>query len=1022
MLRSLLHRPVAVLMTTVGLCVLGLVVLRTLPISLLPDIAIPRITVQISWPDRSAAEIEEAIVQPLRNRLLQVGHLTDIQSESRSGSAGIRLAFAYGTSTDLAFIEVNEQIDQASEQLPREVPRPRVVKANVSDLPVFYLSMVPKADSLAGTQVDPLELSEFARSVIKRRLEQLPEVAFVDLSGLSEAEVRIRPDRQQMQALGISNEMISQALEANNLQLGNILLQDGQYQYAIRFASRLQTVADIGNIYLETGNRRLQLREVAEVSLQSQELRGSYRFQGPKDRPPGRPGIIFSVRKQADARLFSLQESFAALLADLRTQYPQLDFYVTNDQSDLLRVSIDNLLTSLLYGAGFGFLILFLFFREWRAPVLIALVIPVSLIISLFGLYLADISINVISLAGLILGVGLMIDNSIIVIENIRQQRRLGLSLSEACIQGGEEVIRPLFSSALTTCSVFIPLVFLSGLSGALFYDQALSVSLALGASLLVAYFLLPVLVRLSEKERSASASAATESSGTEWLERAAVTPFARSIDVVLNYRWLFLLLLVLFLGGGVWLLQRSTKILFPPLTRPGLEIAIDWNKPISLAANEDRIAVLSRDLDEGIDSLQIFAGEQQFLISDWEQQINEARLFVFPTDIDRIAELDVAIGNWLQERYPEASLRTNPIKNIFDQVFGQEGPELLVHLQAVGKTAPPEPQAVQFLVDQFQEQGLEPSVPVRQEQYAVRIDRREALRYQVEYEAIYDRLLTLFNDNRINTLQSGQDAIPIVLGDRERQGVFQQLQVARVDNREGTPVPIRNFISMDREESYKSLEATRNGLVYNIRLAQYRPGIETQIRNQVRERSQLSVQFSGSVYESRQQIRELLGVLGIALLLLYLILAAQFESLLQPLIVMLTVPVGIAGAITLLWLAGESLNLIAIIGMTVMSGIVVNDAILKIDMMNRLRANGHSLSDVIHGAGQRRLRPILMTSLTTILALAPVLFTSGLGAELQRPLAWAVIGGLTVGTAASLYLLPVLYTFLGGIEPKDQV
>lgn len=1013
MLRSLLHRPVAVLMTTLGLCVLGLVVLSSLPVSLLPNVATPRISVQAGWPDRSAAEIEEAVVRPLRNRLLQVGHLTDIRSESRNGSATIHLAFAYGTNTDLAFIEVNEQIDQISGLLPRDVPRPRVVKANVSDLPVFYLSLVPKADSVAGTVADPLELSEFARSVVKRRLEQLPEVAFVDLSGLTSGEVRIHPDRRQMQALGLGDADIRRALEANNLQLGNLLLQDGQYQYAIRFASRLQTVEDIQHIYLPVGDRSFRLGDLADVSLQPQSARGRYRFRGPQDVAPGRSGIIFSVRKQADARLFSLQASLAVLLDDLRARYPQLDFYVTNDQSDLLRVSIDNLFTSLLYGAGFAFLVLLLFFREWRAPMLIALVIPVSLIISLFGFYLANISINVISLAGLILGVGLMIDNSIIVIDNIRQQRRLGLSLSEACIQGGEEVIRPLLSSALTTCSVFLPLVFLSGLAGALFYDQAVSVSLALGASLLVAYLLLPILVRLLEKRRAKPKARKPEVPEDDWLVRAGRTPFARSVDVVLRYRWALLLSVLLFLGWGAWQLQQIPRALFPPLTRPGLEAVIDWNTAISLPENEARISALSRDLSPWIDSLQVFAGEQQFLLSEWEQQLNEARLYVFPTQPGRIDSLSTRLNDWLQQHYPQAALQIAPIKNIFDQVFGGEAPPLVLHLQAIGENAPPEPAVIEPLVAYLRARGLHPVLPVRQEQYAIRVDRRAALRYQVEPEGIYSRLRTLFNENRINTLQSGQDAVPVVLGQAGQTGIFRLLEEATVPNQQGEPVPLRYFIRMDRETGYKSLEANRTGLAYTILLDRYLPDIETEIRNWVKSQGRLSVQFSGAVYDNQRQIRELLVVLGIALLLLYLILAAQFESLLQPLIVMLTVPVGIAGSVLVLSLAGASLNLIAIIGMTVMSGIVVNDAILKIDMMNRLRARGYALPEVIHGAGYRRLRPILMTSLTTMLALAPVLFTTGLGAELQQPLAWAVIGGLLVGTAASLYLLPVLYRLL---------
>ncbi|MCB0632076.1 MAG: efflux RND transporter permease subunit [Saprospiraceae bacterium] len=1019
MLRFLLHRPVAVLMTTLGLCVLGLVVMGTLPIGLLPDIAIPRISVQVDWPDRSAQEVEDAIVQPLRNRLLQVGRLTDLQSESRNGSAGIQLSFSYGTNTDLAFIEVNEQIDQISGQLPREVARPRVVKANVSDLPVFYLSMVPRAgegDRRRGT--DPLELSEFARSVVKRRLEQLPEVAFVDLSGLAEPEVRIVPDRSLLQSLGMKPEDITTALEQNNLQLGNILLQDGQYQYAIRFSSRLQTVEDINNIYLTAGEKHLRLGEVAAVSLISQAARGHYRFQAPGDEPPGRRSIVLSVRKQADARLFDLQTSFATLLTDLRQSYPQLDFYVTNDQSDLLRVSISNLLSSLLYGAVFAFLILLVFFREWRAPILIAVVIPVALVITMFGLYLAHISINIISLAGLILGVGLMVDNAIIVIENIRQQRRLGLSLDEACIQGGEEVIRPLLSSALTTCSVFVPLVFLSGLSGALFYDQAVSITLALGASLLVAYLFLPVLVRLLERKRNREASI-IEQEG--WIQRARRTPFARSVAVVLRYPYLFLLFVLLFLAIGGWLLSQSEREIFPTLTRPGLEMDIDWNAAISLQANEERLGVLLLDLDSLIDSVQVFSGEQDFLMSEWEQQINEARLYVFPRPGINVEHLRLGLIQWMSRQYPSASAHTVPIKNIFDQVFAQDRPALVAHIQQVNERRSPAQDIVAPIVEELHRKGWEPTLPTRQEQYAIRIRRTEALRYEVDYQTVYDRLLALFNENRINTLQTGQQAIPIVLGDARGQSIFGLLEKASVRNRTGDLLPLRYFVEVDREEDYKSIAATRNGVAYDLAFAKYAPELETSIRELVSTQPDLTVQFSGTAFESQRQIRELLVILGIALLLLYLILAAQFESLLQPLIVMLTVPVGIAGAVSILWLAGQTLNLIAIIGMTVMSGIVVNDAILKIDMINRLRQQGFDLLSAIHGGGHRRLRPILMTSLTTIFALLPVLFTSGLGAELQRPLAWAIIGGLSVGTAASLYLLPVLYFLLNSMPGRKD-
>ncbi|MEM8892499.1 MAG: efflux RND transporter permease subunit, partial [Bacteroidota bacterium] len=480
MVKFLIHRPIAVLITALAISILGIIMAYQLPVSLMPDIEIPEITVQINGKKQAAKELERSVVGPLRRELLQVPYLQDIESRARDGIGIIKLRFDYGASIDYAFLDVNEQIDAAMARLPREIERPNVIKASATDLPVFFLNVSYKSalDSLISED-RYLELSEFSEEIIRKRLEQLGEVALVDITGTQYPEIQIEPDLELLQNLGISENSLKQLLEEHNIDLGNLIVRDGKYQYNVRFSSFLRSARDIAELYLKVDDRVLQLKELAKVQLLPQRRAGAY-FSN------GKQAIGMAIIKQADARIADLEEEVKFLLEVFQKDYPELEFSLSQDQSKLLNYSIKNLGQSLLIGSMLAFVILFLFLQNARSPWLIGISIPFSLLLSLLLFYFLKISINIISLSGLILGIGLMIDNAIIVIDNISQQIARGLSLDEACVKGTNEVKRPLISSTLTTRAVFIPLIFLSGISGALFWDQARAVSIGLGSSLLV--------------------------------------------------------------------------------------------------------------------------------------------------------------------------------------------------------------------------------------------------------------------------------------------------------------------------------------------------------------------------------------------------------------------------------------------------------------------------------------------------------------------------------------------------------
>ncbi len=984
-LAFLIQRPVAILTIVVGLLVLGVIGISNIPISLLPTTSIPQISVQLTYTGVAAPELDKTIVQPIRNQLLQVNQLKDIQSQTRDGQANIVLEFEFGTNTNLAFIEVNEKIDQIANLLPRDMERPRVLKASITDIPVFYLSVVPKTENK-----NSLELAAFAQTVLKRRIEQLPQVAFVDVSGYAEPQITLSPNITKLQSLGLTEGDLEEILKQNNLNLGSVLVQDGQYQYNIRFRSAIKTKEDIAAIFFRHEGQVLQLKDVAKVQLEAQTRRGLYLFND-------KEAILLSVRKQADAQLFALKKEFQVLFQAFEKDYPNIDFHLSNDQSELLEVSIDNLRTSLLYGALFAVLIMFVFFRSWKAPLLIALAIPISLLLALLGFYLFDLSINIISLSGLVLGVGLMIDNSIIVIENIQQYRSMGFHWLEACTKGANEVIRPLISSALTTCSVFLPLIFLSGIAGTLFYDQAISITTALGASLLVAYVLLPTLLNLL------GTASKVDSPKKQNIKTSFYT---RSVDTVLHFKWLFLLFFIALIATIILPFRQLKQETFPELSRTAIALSIDWNEPITLEENQNRIAFILQNDSLNIQFSNSLIGEQQFLLEQDQQSINQATILLFFEEgADRLEEV---IQKYFVRRFPSATLSLAPLKNVFDEVFGSNRAPLVMHLQKVGSNELPSPAEIKPVLDYFNEQQLFVNTPPLKEQYEVSIQTDKALYYEVSYEVLYQKLRSLFNDYDIGVLRTSSRYIPVIIGG-EKSTLYSRIENAQIENSKGELLPLSHFVQFDRSQDYKTIFATKSGVAIDLDLPTYSEALTEKAKQFLRSETNLTAFFSGQAFEDQKIVRELSIILLVSILLLYLILAAQFESLVQPLIVILTVPVGIVGALFVLLWFGQSINIVSIIGMIVMSGIVVNDAILKVDMMNRLMKN-HSLIESIHGAGLRRLKPIIMTSITTILALLPILFTSGLGAELQRPLAYAVIGGLIMGTFSSLYFIPITY------------
>lgn len=1017
MVDFLIRRPIAVLMAFTACFIVGLVTYFTLPVSLLPDIAIPEITVQVTAQNTSARELENTVVKPLRQQLIQVAKLKDMDSETRDGAGIIRLNFDYGTNTDLAFIEVNEKIDAAMNYLPKDAERPKVIKASATDIPVFYLNLTLKNDS-AYAEVDQqafLNLCEFAESVIRRRIEQLPEVAMVDVTGLLERQLQIVPDPDKLALLEISIEDIERVLAQNNVEPGSMTVRDGYYEYNIKFSTLLRTEEDVENILLNKEGRILRLGDFCRIAIVPAKEKGVSMSNGKR-------AVTLAVIKQADENMDDMKRAITGTMNYFKNVYPDIEFSISRNQTELLDYTISNLQQNLSLGFLFICIVAVLFLGDIKSPFIIGLSMVVSIVICFLFFYFFKMSLNIISLSGLILALGMMIDSSIIVTENISQYREKGYSLRRACVAGTSEVITPMLSSSLTTIAVFLPLIFMSGIAGALFYDQAFAVTVGLLVSYFTGIMLLPVLYMLVYR---------TGMRRKSWFSRIRINNplkehtldrfYDAGVDWVFAHKTLCTLFCIVSIPLCVFLFFFIGKERMPEIDQNELIARVEWNENIHVDENRRRVDALFMGLDETVVERNAAVGQQDYLLNR-EQALSssEAELYFKTKSTADIEPLSREVYERLKSEYPLAVVTFSPPETVFEKLFVTGEADIVAELYARNREQTPDAGELRELEQRFAGlTGTAPTGIVFENQLNIRILQEKLLLYNVSYDELYRELKTAFKENSVAMLHSYQQYLPISIVGEEKtvNEVLQQSLISTRPDSKGKVeyVPLRDLVVVSPAEDLKTITAGRNGeyipfRFYGVDEAEH---LMQEVKQEADGTGDWDTAFSGSFFSNRRMLDELVVILFISILLMYFILAAQFESFVQPLIVLLEIPVDVAFALLLLWVCGHTLNLMSAIGLIVTCGIIINDSILKLDAINELRKGGMPLLEAIHEAGRRRLRPIIMTSLTTIFAMVPLLFSFDMGSELQKPLSIAMIGAMVVGTLVSLFIIPLIYWFI---------
>lgn len=998
----LIRRPIAVIMAFLAFCIIGIVTYNALPVSLLPDIAIPQITIQAADASLSAREIENTIIAPVRKQLLQVGGLDEIKSEVRDGVGTIMMKLKFGTNTDYAYIEVNEKIDVAMNYMPHGTARPKAIKASATDIPIFYLNIAIKEDN--GDLQQYLEMCSAVENFIRRRIEQLPEVAMADMTGIPTQCLNITPDESLLKSYHLTIADIENALLSNNIEAGSMRVKDGVYEYSIKVATLLRNKIDVENIYIRCADRYIQLKDVCKVEMTTKEEQGFSLSDGKRV-------VTLAVIKQADEDMEAMKKRIGEIVWQFEHQFPNLSFTISRNQTELLDYTISNLKQNLLIGFILIIVVTMFFMGGVRSSLVIGISMIVSVVISFIPFYIAGKSLNIISLSGLILVVGMMIDNALIVSENISQWRKRGLTMRAACVGATKEMGTPLLSSSLTTIAVFVPLVFVQGMAGAIFCDQAFAITVGLGVSYIVGIILLPVLYRQFASRKD------TETSKSNKINLVS-SFYDKGFDFVLRRQKIILTisLLMLPLCWLMFTIIPTTRM--PEIEHNELTAHIEWGNEINVQENRLRTEKLLQVTKAMSEEQCAYVGIQDFIVeSSNELSQTEAELYWRLSDPDSVKAVMEKTLIWMADNYPSSSVSFAPPTTIFEKIFDTAEPDIVAQITLHGHNYTSEElREFEKTIVGASKEGHTSILTFKNVKNI--IINREALEvYHVNVDQVKKLIENTVSGSLVTTLHSYNSYMPVCISGNMQtiENLLAYGMVETTDNMgKKSEVPLRQLVRQQHAEELKTITAGNDGEYIPVCFYEVTDGeaLCDDIRKAVRMHN-IDVTFSGAFYGNQRMMGQLIVILLISVMLMYFILCAQFESFLQPLVVLAEIPIDTAIALVIIWLTGHTLNLMSGIGIIVSCGIIVNDSIIKIDTINELRKSGMPIIEAIHTAGRRRLRAIIMTSLTTIGAMLPILFTRDMGSEIQQPLAVAMVVTMVVGTLVSLYIIPLIYKLL---------
>lgn len=1050
-----IRRPVAVAMAYLAVVVFGIVSFTRLPLDLLPDIAFPTVTVETEYAGVGPQEIETLLSRPVEEAISVVQGVQEVTSRSRPGRSDVTVAFRWGTDMDFAALDMRERLDLLN--LPPAASRPTIARYDPNTEPVLRFALTSDRPLDAGIEADRRALTELrwlAEEQVRRALEGIEGVAGVRVTGGLEEEIRVEVDEARVAALGIPFSQVAQRLEAENVNLAGGVLEEADAEYVVRTVNEFADVDDIRAVVVGTVNGQpVRLEDLAEVTRSASERETISRVDGAE-------AVEVAVLRESTANIVQVAEAVRSRADAITEDLPAgIGLTLIRDESVFIRNAVSDVQSAAIFGGLLAVLVLLLFLRHVPTTLIIAAAIPISVIATFVLMFGRGITLNIMSLGGLALGVGMLVDSAIVVLESVARERENGLSAAEAASVGTSRVGRAVIASTLTTIAVFIPIIFVEGVAGQLFGDQAWTVSFALLAALVVALTLIPMLSARGTGARVTAGriggSRATERMGATLAAgaglgmravRGAGSWIARALRPALDA----------FDRGYGWLERRYPEWLGSALRRPGRVLAATLAIVALTGLLLPRLGLeLIPELSQGelVVELEAAPGTSLQRMETLTRQAEQVAL-----GVDGVREVFSTVG----------------MRGVGSAIGGgssdieRHAATLLVRLDGLDV---PEPEVrtaladglrllpgVAFQIDRPRLFTLSSPIEVEVRGYnlqqlsSIAADVRARLRAMPEVAGVEEprregnpEVTIVFDRERaarvgltvgqaaeaVRARVRGLDATELTERDRDigilvraqegQRTTLQDLASLRIETPTGT-VSLESVARLGFGEGPAEI-VRRNGsrvaLVQASAVGRDLAGALSSIQEELRTvpaPAEMSLVVAGQSRELESSIRSMQMALLLAVFLVYLVMASQFESFRQPMVIMTSVPLALVGAVLSLWVTATPISVVALIGVVMLAGIVVNNAIVLLDTVNQLRRDqGLELTDALREGGRLRLRPIIISTLTTVLGLLPLALIRGEGAELRAPLAIPVIGGLLVATVLTLVVVPVLYHLVEG-------
>ncbi|MCX5692892.1 MAG: efflux RND transporter permease subunit [Candidatus Omnitrophica bacterium] len=1046
-----INKPVTVTMIFLGIVLMGMISLGRLPQELFPAISYPQLTIATTYENAAPEEVETLITKIIEEAVGTVGNLKRISSTSKEGISLVTTEFNWGTNMDFASLGVREKIDLVKERLPLGSADPIVMKFNPFELPVMTLSVTGEKT--------PSELLKLTRKFIKDELEKVPGVASCNITGGLEREIVISIDQARLRASGIAINKIVDALKSSNLNYPAGTIEERFYEYLIRTIGEFEIISQIKDTVVgvdEPENQRtasaenqeaqkkkeerarlVYLKDIAEVKDTFQERASISRFNGKEN-------ISVSVLKQAGSNTLQAADNVKKRLNLIKKDLPSgITVNIVYDQSIFIKKSIRDVGDAAWQGGFLAFLVLWLFLKKLKPSIIVALSIPISIMITFTLMYFSGISLNMLSLGGLALGIGMLVDAGIVVIENISNHIQAGKELKEAARVGANEVESPIWGSVMTTVVVFLPMIFVTGIAGQLFKEVAITVTYSLMASLYVSLSLIPLFVTIGKKKKPGSGEEAPMGTGSELkLVKWMGTAYGKSLPIALKNKWLVISgAIVLFLFSMV-IFRFLNQEFMPKIDQREFVMKVNLMTGARLEITDSAIKKIEKKLlnNKDVDSVAVTIGSSKEktmgdvvetlgshqaniivnlkkgkekgklstsqIIQNLKKELDKENLegaeveyilqeSIFKSALMGSAPIVIEIKghdlNFTKKLYEELRLGLAKIPGAYGirTSLAPPAPETKVNIikdkaalynLSVGSISQAAHVAVKGVTaTKFKEEGREIDIKVR-------------LRPEDRKKLSSIRNILIHSPLGIDVPLSEVAYISHGVGPSEIKRLDQQRVILMTANVTGRPL---DKVIYDVNKMIDSIMARH-------------ADIKKQAAKQVEK--DFTIELAGENQEMKESFLSLMFALILSVLLVYMIMASEFESFWQPFIIMFTLPLSLIGVSWTLFLTHTPISVIVILGVITLGGVVVDNGIVLIDKINNLRIEGKDLITAVIQAGSNRLRPIMMTSFTTVLGLLPLALGLGEGSELQAPMAITVMGGLTVCTFLTLFVIPALY------------